>query len=77
MCGIVDLIRAHPVAAGVVDALEPHPTLGIVIAVGRAARPSGEFVDVQVGLPLARAIERAGTPAECYSSITRVGRNTG
>ena len=64
--GMVRLIRAHPIATGVVDALEPHPTVGTVLAVGRAARPDGGQVNVQAELPLAREIERAGTPAEVW-----------
>jgi hypothetical protein len=64
--GTVRSFRAHPVATGVVGRFEPHPIVPTIIAVGRATRPSGEPVDVGAEVPLARAIERAGTPAEVW-----------
>jgi hypothetical protein len=57
-------IRADPVATGVVGGFAPHPIVPTILAVGQATRPSGESVDVGAGVALARAIERAGTPAE-------------
>lgn len=61
---VVRGIRAHPVAAGVIDGLEPHPIVPAILAVGRAVRSSGEPVEVGAEVPLAREVERAGMPAE-------------
>lgn len=59
-------VRSDPVAVGVVGGLAPHPIVPTILAVGRATRPTGEPVDVAAGVPLARAMEQAGTPAEVW-----------
>jgi hypothetical protein len=57
-------VRSDPIATGVVGGLAPHSIVPTLLAVGRATRPSGEPVNVGAGTALARAIKRAGTPAE-------------
>ena len=63
---VVHSIRSHPTATGVVTGFGPHPVVPTLARIGRATRPSGEPVDVGAVVPLARAIESAGTPAEVW-----------
>jgi hypothetical protein len=60
----VRLVRTCQVASGVVEALEPHPLIPNILAVGQAVLSSGEQVNVGVQVHLAREMEREGLPAE-------------
>jgi hypothetical protein len=57
-------VRSDPVGIGLVGELAPHPIVPTILAIGRATRPTGESVDVTAAVPLARAMEQAGTPTE-------------
>lgn len=62
----VRAFRVQPLATGVIDRFDPHPHALTNMPLGSAIRASGEAVNVGAELPLARAIERGGTPAEVW-----------
>lgn len=60
----VRLKRTCQIASGVVEALEPHPLIPNILAVGKAVLSSGEQVNIGVCQHFAREIESEGLPAE-------------